>query len=191
VLADRSLVINRAVGKDVVTVVRPVPPYGTVANLTYEPGAWVDVTHLPGLSDYLPAPTKSRQLDVEGMHAVAAMSPDAIATVVKQQWPRSFVGKAGRLPADALSDLILSGCRWIDSIRWFGDDTAPPAAAERLTVHEVLVCIARRYPLGGWVGLLRDEGVLAPRDLPNDPVGRAHHAEWDKRGKNPRTGELL
>lgn len=193
VLADGSLVIDRAVGKVAVTIVRPVPPYGTITTLTYETDAWVDVIHLPGLGDYLPSPTKSRHVDVEGMQPVAAMTAAALAAVVKQ-WPKSFVGTARRLPDDALTDLILSACRWIDSIRWFGDASEPHPprpAAERLTVHEVLVCVARRYPLGGWVGLLRDEGVLSPRDLPADPAGRAHFDEWDKRGKNPRTGELL
>ena len=193
VLTDGSLVLcaYRRKGNLRVDVVLPRPPYGELATIAYEPEEWVEVRHAPQVFGGGAVAAPARHLEIPGMVAAAATPPAELAAQVRI-WESGYalLGKADRMPDDLLAELINHACTWIDATRWHGSEPQQPAAST-MTTHEVVACLRQHYPLGGWVGLLRDHGVLAPRDQPPGRKQRQHHPTWDKRGKNPRTGDFL
>ncbi|MFI5736199.1 hypothetical protein ACIA49_39155 [Kribbella sp. NPDC051587] len=194
VLTDGSLVLCAYRSRKSnfrVDVVRPRPPYGDLATIGYAPEEWVDVRHAPQVFGGGVVAAPARHLEISGMVAAAATPPAELAAQVRT-WEAGYalLGKADRMPDELLCDLVDRACAWIDATGWPDGKPQQPAAAA-MTVHEVVACLRQYYPLGGWVGLLRDHGVLAPRDLPPGKKQREHHATWDKRGKNPRTGDFL
>jgi hypothetical protein len=194
VLSDSSLVLCavRATGDRVKTdVIRPCPPYGELATIDYGTAEWVEVRTAPHIFGGAVAAAPAHHLSVPGMIAAADTLPAELAAQIRGwETGHDLLVKADRMPDDLIAELTTQACRWIDATAWPDRDPQQPAAA-RMTAHEAIACIRQHYPLGGWVGFLRDQGVLAPRDTPKGKKQRDHFDTWDKRGIDPRTGQVL